>query len=190
MPRRRSASIAHSGQPHVALLVETSTIFGRRLLRGIGIYVRQNGPWSVYLEQRSIYDPAPPWLKDWDGDGILSRAAYPEIAQLVLRTGIPAVDLQEQVLGLGLPKIINDNMAIGQMAAAHLIDRGFTHFGFIGHPGIGWSDDRRAGFAKTVAAAGFSCEEYLGSGKTLRRYHQRSWEKEMDDVAQWVRGFA
>jgi LacI family transcriptional regulator len=186
MSHRHRSPIHHVGHPHVALLVETSTIFGRRLLRGIGIYIRENGPWSVYLEQRSIYDPAPPWLKDWDGNGILSRAAYPEIAQLVLRTGIPAVDLQEQVLGLGLPRIINDNEAIGRLAARHLMDRGFTHFGFIGHPGIGWSAGRREGFFRAAAAAGHSCHEYLGSGKTMRRYHQRSWEKEMDDVARWV----
>jgi LacI family transcriptional regulator len=176
----------HSGPPHVALIVETSTVFGRRVLRGVSIYVRENGPWSVYVEQRSIYDPAPPWLKRWDGDGIISRAAYPELAQLVLRTGIPAIDLQEQVLGLGLPRIVNDNEAIGRMAAAHLLERGFTSFGFIGHPGIGWSEGRRDGFFAPLTSAGHSCDEYCAKGKTLRRYHQRSWEKEMDDVAAWV----
>jgi LacI family transcriptional regulator len=176
---------ARSGPPHVALIVETSTVFGRRVLRGVSIYVRENGPWSVYIEQRSIYDPAPPWLKRWDGDGIISRAAYPELAQLVLRTGIPAVDLQEQVLGLGLPRIINDNEAIGRMAAAHLLERGFAHFGFIGHPGIGWSEGRCDGFR--AALAGRSCDEFRATRKTLPRYHQQSWEKEMDAVAAWVR---
>ena len=96
---------AHPGPPHVALVVETSTSFGRRLLRGLGIYVRENGPWSIYVEQRSIYDPAPPWLKNWDGNGIISRAAYPELAKLILETGVPVVDLQEQVLGTGLQNL-------------------------------------------------------------------------------------
>ena len=74
------------------------------------------------------------------------------------------------------------------MAAEHLLERGFTHFGFIGHPGIGLVGRTAAtDFAKAVAAAGHSCDEYRGAGKTLRRYHQRSWEKEMDDVAAWVR---
>ena len=176
-----------SGPPHVALIVETSTAFGRRLLQGVAIYVRENGPWSVYLEQRSIYDPAPMWVKKWDGDGILSRAAYPALAELVLKTGIPTVDLNEQVTGLGLPMIFNDHPAIGRMAAQHLLQRGFAHFGFIGHPGVFWSDERRKGFTEAVAAAGCACDEFRGSGRTMTRYHQRSWEKEMDLVADWLR---
>jgi len=179
-----------SRPPHVALLVETSTSFGRRLLRGVAHYVRENGPWSVYLEQRSIFDPAPPWLKHWDGDGILSRAAYPEIARQVVRLGVPTVDLNEQVLGLGLPLIFNDHGKIGALAAEHFLERGYVQFGFIGHPGVYWSDRRRDGFAERIAAAGCACDEYRGEGRTLPRYHQRSWEKEMDDVADWVRGLA
>ena len=38
-----------------------------------------------------------------------------------------------------------------------------------------------------MASAGRACDEYRATGKTLRRYHQQSWEKEMDDVAAWVR---
>jgi LacI family transcriptional regulator len=167
--------------------METSTSHGRRLFRGVGIYVRENGPWSVYVEQRSIYDPAPPWLAEWDGDGIISKAAYAELAALVLRTGVPTVDLNEQVTDLGLPLVFNDHEAIGRMAAEHLLERGFTQFGFIGHPGIYWSEGRRRGFLEAVAKAGGRCDEFCGSGKTLRRYHQRSWEKEMTDVADWLR---
>lgn len=174
----------------MALLVETSTSFGRRLLRGVAHYLRENGPWSVYLEQRSIYDPAPPWLKRWDGDGIISRAAYPEIARQVVRLRVPTVDLNEQVLGLGLPLIFNDHRKIGLLAAEHLLERGFTHFGYLGHPGVFWSDERREGFAAHVQSAGYACDEYRGEGRTLPRYHQRSWEKEMDEVAEWLRGLA
>jgi LacI family transcriptional regulator len=170
----------------VALVVETSTSFGRRLLRGVGIYVRENGPWSIYVEQRSIYDPAPPWLKNWDGDGIISRAAYPELADMILRTGIPAVDLQEQVLDMGLPRIINDNEAIGRMAATHLLERGYSHFGFIGHPGLDWSEGRRRGFFAAVDGEKHSFAEYCPAGKTLPRYQHKSWEKEVESVARWV----
>ncbi len=181
------ATLSRGRPPHVALLVETSTSFGRRLIRGVADYVRENGPWSVYVEQRSIYDPAPPWLRNWDGDGIISRAAYPELARLVVQTRVPVVDLNEQVLGLGLPLIFNDHRAIGRMAAEHLLERGFRHFGFIGHPGIYWAEQRYRGFAEAVQSAGFPCELYRGTGRTRRRYHQQSWEREMERVAEWVR---
>ena len=67
-----------SALPHVALIVETSTAYGRAILSGISQYVREHGPWTVYIEQRSLQDPAPPWLERWDGDGIIARASTPQ----------------------------------------------------------------------------------------------------------------
>ena len=87
--------------PHVALIVETSTAYGRAILSGISQYVREHGPWTVYIEQRSLQDPAPPWLERWDGDGIIARASTPESARKLLKTGVPTVDLNDQVRGLG-----------------------------------------------------------------------------------------
>ena len=63
--------------PHVALIIETSTAYGRAMIRGATKYIREAGPWTVYIEQRSLQDSAPPWLRNWDGDGIISRASTP-----------------------------------------------------------------------------------------------------------------
>ena len=115
--------------------------------------MRENGPWLVHLEQRSIYDPPPPWLKNWRGDGIISRAAWPEVAEISRKHGIPAVDLNEQVMTVGLPLLANDQQAIGRLGAEHLLERGFTHFGFVGYRGLPWSDGRREGIAQTVGAS-------------------------------------
>ncbi len=172
--------------PQVALLVETSTTFGRNLLRGVSLYLRENGPWSVRLEQRSIRELTPPWLKKWRGDGVISRLADPAIAEFSADTGIPVVDLNEQVADLGLPLIFNDQRAIGRMAAEHLLERGFTHFCYIGQKGGIWSDGRLEGFAETVRAAGFPCEEFQGKGRTARDYQRRVWETEPHLVEKWV----
>lgn len=173
------------GAPHVALIIETSLAYGRGLLRGVARYVRENGPWSVYLEQRSLYDPAPPWLKGWNGDGIISRASYPQIAKLVVDTGVPTVDLNEEVTGLGLPLIYNDHDLIGRMAADHLLERGFRHFAFMGHQGIEWSRRRHRGFVARVKEKGFGCAAFedKGGGPGQPR---PPWEAELDDVTRWV----
>ena len=124
---KRSAHLAHtrrSDPPRVALIVETSTSFGRRLLCGIAEYIRENAPWSVYFGERSVYDPVPPWLKKWAGDGIIARVASPEIAEVVANMVIPIVDLEEQLRGLGVPLISNDHRAIGRLAAEHLLQVG------------------------------------------------------------------
>jgi LacI family transcriptional regulator len=152
--RRRTKGI-----PHVALISETSTAYGRAIIRGATKYIREAGPWTVYIEQRSLQDSAPPWLLNWDGDGIISRASTPRSARAILHTGIPTVDLNDQVTGLGLPQIHSDHAAIARLAAEHLLDRGFHHFAYFGFPVFEWSVRRQAAFASRVREAGASFHE-------------------------------
>lgn len=172
--------------PRVALVIETSTSFGRKLLCGIAAYVRENGPWSVYFGERTAHDPVPHWLKSWAGDGIISRVASPEIRKVIAATGIPVVDLNEQCGDLGVPMITNDHAAIAAAAAAHLLERGFTHFGYVGHAGLYWSDRRRHEFARCVAEAGFRSDAFSDGTHDLQSLRQGAWELELDAIAAWV----
>ncbi|MES2391826.1 MAG: xylose operon transcription regulator XylR, partial [Acidobacteriota bacterium] len=95
--------------PRVALIVETSTLFGRRLLSGVAQYMRENGRWSVYFTDRAVNDLTPSWLVNWRGDGIITRIASPEIREAVANRRIPVVDLNEQLGGMGMPMISNDH---------------------------------------------------------------------------------
>jgi LacI family transcriptional regulator len=185
MPRRKSTPIIVQS-PRVALLVETSTSYGRELLHGITIYLRENGPWLVQLEQRSIREPPPRWLDGWKVDGMISRLAWPGIAEYARGKGVPAVDLNEQYADLGLPLVFNDQEAIGRMAAEHLLQRGFRQFGYIGQPGGFWSNGRLEGFRETVMAAGYPCHVFQGKGRTVADYRRRVWETELDLVTRWV----
>ena len=79
--------------PRVALLIETTRSYTRELLAGVRSYVAAHGPWSTYLELRALDSSPPTWLKDWDGDGILTRTFSAETSKLVAATGLPAVEL-------------------------------------------------------------------------------------------------
>src|SRR5262245_11781619 len=115
MPRR----------PHVALMVETSLVYGRQLLRGIIRYLRSHQPWSVFFELRELGAAPPAWLKDWQGDGIICRPTSPALASLFRRKRIAVVNLNDVHTGLELPLIESDHEAIGRLAAEHLLERGF-----------------------------------------------------------------
>ena len=173
--------------PHVALIVETSTAYGRAILSGISQYVREYGPWTVYIEQRSLQDPAPPWLERWNGDGIIARASTPQSARKLAKTGVPTVDLNDQVRGLGLPQIHSDHAAIARLAADHLIDRGFRHFAYFGFPIFEWSVRRQEAFTNHVLAAGHQFHEGLPGRRVHWSHQQASWEDEIEGVAQWVK---
>jgi LacI family transcriptional regulator len=174
------------GPPHVALVVETSTTFGRQVLCGIARYIRENSPWSVYFSERSVYDSCPSWLKRWSGNGVISRAFSPEVVETAIKLGIPVIDLNEQIRGQGVPLVSNDHGAIGRLAAKHLLERGFTRFGFVGHAGAFWSEGRFKGFAEVIREAGYACVEYHGKKADLRAMRQRLWELELDEVAGWI----
>jgi len=172
--------------PRVALVIETSTSFGRRLLCGIGAHIRENAPWSVFFGERGVFDPVPEWLKDWRGDGIITRIASPEIREVIEANRIPAVDLNEQLAGLGVPMVTIDHAAVAREAAKHLLDRGFTRFGYLGDVGQIWSDRRGEAFTEAVAESGYNCDIFRGAPEDLRSLRQGAWELQLDRIAAWV----
>ncbi|MEA1950554.1 MAG: xylose operon transcription regulator XylR, partial [Planctomycetota bacterium] len=105
--------------PHVALLIETSRSYGRALLRGVRRYVSENGPWSVFMELRALESKVPGWLKDWHGDGILTRSNSHAMVDAIRATGLPAVEMRATRLDHSFPFIGVDNRALGRMVAEH-----------------------------------------------------------------------
>ena len=75
----RFLQVSVTNRPQIALLIESSRGYGRGLLRGVADYVREHGPWSVYLQRHSLYDFPPRWLASWHGDGILARVENPQL---------------------------------------------------------------------------------------------------------------
>ncbi len=89
--------------PQVALIIETSVVYGRRILAGIGRYLRSHRHWSVFIEQHELGTPPPAWLTAGSWDGILSRPTDRAMARLFRRMGVPVVDLNDLHDDLGLP---------------------------------------------------------------------------------------
>jgi LacI family transcriptional regulator len=172
--------------PHIALLIETSREYGRGLLRGVSRYHQEHGPWSIYFEPHGLNEPPPTWLKSWRGDGILARIDDRRTADMILATGLPAVDVRGAVEGLPIPFIGLDNRPICQLAFEHLEACGLQNFAFCGTPrGENPNQDRRCDmFVEFVEAAGKKCEIFVG---TPRR-GKGSWEAEQQQIARWLKG--
>src|SRR5687767_4977945 len=139
---------------HVALLIETSRSYGRGLLRGIIRYQREHGPWSIYFEPRGLNDSAPNWLRSWRGHGILARINDRRTAEIIRRSGIPAVDLRFAVPNLGLPAVGIDNATVVRRAVDHFLDRGYTRFAFCSYSrgSSRWMDVRADLFQRLVGS--------------------------------------
>lgn len=174
--------------PKVALLVETARGYGRGLLRGIVRYARLHGPWSFYVTPGD-FDQAVPKMQQWGGTGIIARIETPRIAKAILDTGLPtiALDLSPSQLAAGSPvaglsEVASDSRQAAKMAADHLLQRGFTRFGFVGIPDRVWSARREEGFCEHIRAAGFEPLVY----PMPRRHRDRDWQRELGALATWL----
>ncbi|HZE95508.1 MAG TPA: DNA-binding transcriptional regulator [Planctomycetota bacterium] len=168
MTRRRRS------RPHVALIIESSIEYGRGVLRGIARYLREHGPWSIFLEQRELGAALPKWIREWDGDGIITRSDDPRI----VRSGLPTVGLYDRAEDrLRLPMILNDNLAVGRMGARHLADRGFRHLAYYGVRRERWSELRLAGAADVARAAAATFAKHPSGGE---------WEASQERLTRWI----
>ena len=143
--------------PRVALLVETTRTYTRELLAGVRRYVAAHGPWSCFVELRALESGPPPWLRNWDGDGILTRTFTQEMADLITATGLPAVELRATFLKSTRPFVGMDNRLIGQMVAEHFFDRGYQSFAVYSLHTERFFMERVQNFVATVQARGGAC---------------------------------
>ncbi len=179
--------------PQVALLLETSTEYGRGLLRGIVRYSRLHGPWSLYVAPGHL-EQALPKSRSWKGTGIIARVRSPEMAKLIRSTGLPCVasSLDESRAAARAHKygeIRTNSEAIGHMAAAHLVERNLRHFAFCGFLDCDWSAGRETAFASFLAERGFrSRAHHIELTNWLRQPHWiENWEDEQTALVEWLR---
>jgi LacI family transcriptional regulator len=80
---------------------------------------------------------------------------------------------------LRLPMILNDNLAVGRMAAQHLADRGFRHLAYYGVRGERWSELRLQGVESAAKAAKATLAVHPSGGK---------WEASQERLKRWILG--
>jgi LacI family transcriptional regulator len=97
--------------PRVALLIETSSSYGRGLLKGIARYARLHGPWAFFLEPGG-QDENPPPLRDWGVDGVITLLRTRRQARRLLATRLPLVDLDFTIPGLVPWGVCNDEVGV------------------------------------------------------------------------------
>jgi LacI family transcriptional regulator len=174
-------------RPHVLLMVETSIAYGRGILTGITRWLRSHRRWSMYLEQHELGASPPAWLADWHGDGVICRVTAPQVAAILEQSKIPVVDLNDLHDDLGFDHIWSDHRAIGQLAAEHMIDRGFRRLGFCGFSDQRWSTLRLEGACERATASGLTVEVFESDWFGPRA---PDWERSQEHLKAWLQTFA
>jgi LacI family transcriptional regulator len=99
-----------------------------------------------------------------DLDGVIAYVETPYVS-LLKRLKVPVVCVSNWEDTAPFPHVLPDDVAIGKLAARHLIDLGLKHFGYVGFPGAKFSELRRKGFAAGLAEESFQAEYLQTKGR-------------------------
>lgn len=176
----------------VILLIDTNRAYERGLIKGILKYSRLHGPWTL-LRRTPVASGGQPQvtlseLKSWNADGIIWREAASPIRfedldiPMVYASGVKVSDKG--------PNILTNDLAIGRMAAEHLMELKLRHFAFYG---IGswfhWTPGRKSGFTERVREAGYNVSVYELSRKTAALPRKEQQERLQDWLVSLPRPF-
>ncbi|MBI5385407.1 MAG: substrate-binding domain-containing protein [Verrucomicrobia bacterium] len=170
--------------PRVAVLVDTSTSWGRRLLQGINNYTRKHGPWQVFVEARGMEEPlrVPP---GWQGDGVIARVGHATMAAELQALRLPVVN----VSGIQLPetdfaRVTTDMKAGAALAVNHFLDRGFRHFAYFSLLGLSYVATQQDAFVEAVRQSGNECAVHAVKPRTGA---EPDWNLDLAELGRWLK---
>lgn len=168
----------------VAVLVETSTTWGRAVLRGINSWRLGHGPWEIFVEARGIEEHlrVPP---GWRGDGVIARVSNPQMARELSALNIPVINVSGiEIDGTDFPRVSTDLEASAKLAAKYFLERGFRHFAYFGLIGLDYVRRHREVFAEQVKRSGGDFT-WLGVRPTAGA--EPDWRLDLASLGEWLR---
>jgi LacI family transcriptional regulator len=166
------------------LLVDTAAPFGRSVIQGIGRYALESGPWSIQFVYRVLDSLPPQWLKQWRGDGIISRTANLKQAKMLWATKVPLVELHSHPK-IGVPQVRIDLVMEGRMAVDHLLNCGLRQFAFFNYGEAWWIKLHREAFCQALKERGYECHSYQppASDRSVPAWR----ESQRPGLSKWLR---
>lgn len=172
--------------PRIALLIDTSTTWGSGIIQGIVDYVHAHQDWQIYVAPWGRYERIilPP---RWAVDGVIARLVYRELADRLLKSRIPTVNVSwYRHAADRIPQCTVDVTLVAEMAAEFFIDRGFRQFAYCGSTLRPSHDDLlEKSFSAYLEKKGYRCHSL--SPRSGRGLYLPS-EADHKLLAQWLQG--
>ncbi len=141
----------------ILLVIDYSSEFSRRLMRGLIKYSQANGPFIFYRlpsYYKTLYgkDGIVEWAKEKEADAIIALWDHEKTNRLK-QLNIPVLLQNYKTRSDFYSNITGDYYGTGEMAAKFFIQRKFKNFAFYGNKGVVWSRERAEGFKREVEKA-------------------------------------
>jgi LacI family transcriptional regulator len=164
--------------------VDTSTTWGRNILAGVIAYTRTHGRWQIFVEARGIEEHLELPV-GWQGEGVIARVGSERMARQLLAQRLPVVNVSGiEVAGADFPRVTTDLVASAQLAAEHLLQRGFRHFAYFSLVGLSYVTTHQNAFVTAVTRGGgdfaaFAVKPQAGA--------EPDWRLDLAKLCAWVK---
>ncbi|HEY3320298.1 MAG TPA: DNA-binding transcriptional regulator [Planctomycetota bacterium] len=153
------------------------------ILRGVCRFAHGHGRWNLRFSENSP-GGLTRFIKQFQPEGIVAHVSSPEVRSILKRSGAKVVNVSSYMSDPGFPSVVMDNLAIGRLAATHLLDSGFRRTGFIGYPHVNFSELRRQGFVEQLQAHGQTPQNYPPVENVIGEMAYTAADKEL---CRWLR---
>ena len=127
-------------------------------------------------------------LKGWRGDGIIAALNTPAEATCAKGLSLPIVNISATLPKTPVPRVSCDSRVVGELAADHLIERGFQQFAYYGLRSVAYSAVRQEGFDERLATSGFRSVSLLMP--PTYRVRSQQWRDQQRKLVQWLHAAA
>lgn len=119
-------------------------------------------------------------LKEWKPSAIVTEW-LPGLTEALVGLGCPVILVPSDQPVAGTFAVDIDDVAIGQLAAEHLLARGYQNFAFVGRSDAHYAKQRLAGFCSVVGQVPVYWEEF----RDWRQYDEY-WRDPDEDMVGWL----
>lgn len=139
----------------MGILLDWAGAYGRRIAQGVMRYVDANP--EVRIVRHSIWAYELPRFAAGKVDGVITEHHEKETVAHLVELGVPVVSVHDSMQNLPWRGMVApDDVAIGVMAAEHLLGRGVSQFATYMRTPAPYAINRERGFASRLLEAGFT----------------------------------
>ena len=156
-PRKRASSQSRKKENWIALLIDTSSTWGRQIITGAVNFSKCYTSWKIMVETRGIEEHLriPKGLRC---DGVIARISSEKMADTLQALAIPVVNVSGINLAhSAVPRVTSDTRKVVEMGSKHLIEKGFANFAYFSLHGLSYVRIQQNNFQSQIEEMGYRC---------------------------------
>jgi LacI family transcriptional regulator len=171
MPSSAESEAVAGGRGTSLRVLMACTLGAEACLRGVARYARDRG-WHLMTDMMQTGA----FPRGWKGDGVIAlMGKSSDLVRHIQAAGAPCVAISLTEEAVPFPCVKGDDIAVGRMAAEHLLERGYRRFAWAPFMGDLANRERLLGFEAALAGHGCTCQVLPSMHRRIGGYWHDDW---------------